>query len=459
MEPLAPHAPAIALAFASALSLLGCTRPPANLAPATGVILISIDTLRPDHLGCYGYEPPTSPRLDALCREATVFEQARSHAPSTLLSHASLFTSLIPQHHGASHVQGLPIRTDRPTLAELYRQAGWRTAGFFGGGQLAPEYGFGRGFETYAFRDEPFGAVVPDALRWLDGLGDAERFFLFLHTFQVHHPYEPAAATLRRFESRYDGSLPPTIAIDLLAAANEGRLALDEADRRHIVAAYDAEIHEMDASLGQFLDALAGRGLLERSILVFTSDHGEEFGEHGLMGWHSHTLYEELLRVPLVIRMPRLSGRRPAVARIAEPVQLIDVAPTLLAATGLPTADSHEGLALLSLLHASGVEATAELRRRLGERPLVALAENEILRFAAIHAGRWKLAGDKLFDLERDPGETVDLAKPGEARVSSLRESLARITAGAAPVAEPVTLSSETESVLRSLGYLSSGRP
>jgi arylsulfatase A-like enzyme len=441
-----------ALAVAAALSLLGCAQ---SSGPPTGVILISIDTLRPDHLGCYGYGPPTSPRLDALCRESVVFEQARAHAPSTLLSHASLFTSLVPQHHGASHVRRLPIRADRPTLAEVYRRAGWRTAGFVGGGQLAAEFGFGRGFEIYAVRTRPLSGVVPDALRWLDGLSGADPFFLFLHTFQVHHPYEPAAATLRELEPRYDGSLPPAISIELLAAANEGRLALDDADRRHIVAAYDAEIREMDAGLGGLLDALSRRGLLDRSVLVFTSDHGEELGEHGFMGWHSHTLYEELLRVPLVVRMP---GGRTAPGRVAEPVQLVDLAPTLLAATAVPVPDRYEGLSLLPLLGSPAGDEAADLRRRLRARPLVALAENEILRLEAILAGRWKLAGEQLFDLQRDPGERVDLAVPGKERVVHLRALLAESTAGSPPPSAPVTPNAETESALRALGYVSSGR-
>jgi arylsulfatase A-like enzyme len=139
-------------------------------------------------------------------------------------------------------------------------------------------------------------------------------------------------------------------------------------------------------------------------------------------------------------------------------VQLIDVAPTLLAATRLPAIEAPEGLSLASLLHASRPVETAALRHRLNERPLVALAENEITHFAAIREGRWKLTGEKLFDLERDPGELVDLAIPGEARVAHLRALLASITSGAPPPSDPVTLSPETESVLRSLGYLSGGR-
>jgi arylsulfatase A-like enzyme len=446
-----PALPRLALALSLLPLLSGCAQGPAN---ATGVILVSIDTLRPDHLGCYGYAPPTSPHVDAVCREAVVFDQALSHAPSTLLSHASLFTSRIPQHHGASHVRRLAIRADAPTLAEMYRRAGWRTAGFYGGAQLAAEFGFDRGFEVYAVRDVPFTALVPEALSWLAGLRGDEPFFLFLHTFQVHHPYEPAAASLRRFEPRYSGQLPPTIGVDLLAAANEGRLELDDADSRHIVAAYDAEIREMDAGVGTLLAALRRSGLLRRSLLVLTSDHGEEFGEHGFMGWHSHTLFQELLRVPLILRLPGEGG---AALRVADRVQLLDVAPTLLAASGVAGPDL-EGVSLLPLLSSPGGVEEVSLRRRLAGRPHIALAETTQVRVDGILLGRWKLIDNRLFDLRDDPAERIDLSVAARPRAAHLRALLAVAHGAASTPGAPVSLDGETETALRALGYLTGDR-
>jgi O-antigen biosynthesis protein len=422
---------------------------PAPQAP-TSAVLVSIDTLRPDHLGCYGYSAPTSPEIDRLCAESSVYTGALAHAPSTLLSHASMFTSLVPQHHGASHLRRLPLPAGVATLAESFAGEGFRTAGFHGGAQLAPEFGFGRGFERYEERTVPLAAVVPEALAWLDSVGAAP-FFLFLHTYDVHHPYTPAAASLQRFDSDYGGTLPPSISVELLWDAKRGRVVFDEADRRHIVAAYDAEIREMDAAVGALLAGLRQRGLLDRTVFALTSDHGEEFGEHGAVGWHSHTLFQELLRVPLVLRLP---DRRGAGLRPAERVGLIDLAPTLLAAAGVPSAPGSQGRSLLPLLDPPS-RARSKAAAALAERPFLALGEVAEGSFEALLLGAHKLYGGALFDLDRDPQEKVDIAGQSPREVAALSALLTHLSRTDEPGARtPLTLDEETERGLRALGYL-----
>ena len=424
--------------------LSSCSPPP----PSTSVVLLSIDSLRSDHLGCYGYVPPTSPEIDRLRAESVRFSQALSHAPSTLLSHASMFTSLIPQHHGASHIRHIPLPLAVPTLAEQFVRAGYRTAGFHGGAQMAPVFGFGRGFEIYEKREGPLAPVVPEALAWVDQVGDSP-FFLFMHTYEVHHPYEPSAESLRRFETDYAGPLPPTISIELLDRARRGQISFDDADRLHIVAAYDAGIFETDAAVGELVAGLRQRGLLDRVVFALTADHGEEFGEHGVVGWHSHTLYQELLRVPLLLRLP---GGQHAGLEVNDRVGLIDLAPTLLTAAGLEPF-AAEGRSLLPLL---SPELEPRESRTFARRPFLALGEIDGARFEAILLGSDKLFGEKLFDLEDDPGEHHDLAPAFPNRAASLRKRLDRLGSAdaGAGVSAPIELDRETEDNLRALGYL-----
>lgn len=434
-----------ALGLAASLSSCGVPAP-----SPTSVVLVSIDTLRSDHLGCYGYGRETSPQIDRLCSESVVFDQALAHAPSTLLSHAALFTSLVPQHHGASHIRSVPLPESTASLPERFARAGFRTAGFHGLAQMAPEYGFGRGFESYEPRPGRLSGVVGEALAWLDGVGDSP-FFLFLHTYDVHHPYEPAPESLRRFETGYDGPLPPTISIELLDLARQGRVTFDEADRRHIVATYDAEIFEMDAAVGALLDGLRKRGRLDKIVFALVSDHGEEFAEHGVMGWHSHTLYQELLRVPLIVRLP---GGRGGGLRVADRVGLIDVGPTLLEGSGLAP-DAGEGHSLLPLVNPVS-PAAERLSARLARRPFLALGEIQGRRFDALLLGSRKLYESALFDLGGDPGERHDLAGADPRQARAMRELLDQLGRSAARPAggSPLALDSETEQSLRALGYL-----
>ncbi len=404
------------------------------------VILLSIDSLRPDHLGCYGYQRQTSPHLDAFSREAVLFRMAIAQAPSTLPSHASMFTSLHPPRHGASFARRSALPEGVWTLAKELRNHGYRTAAFYASGQLAPEFGTGQGFDTYTVTPAALWHQVLAAEEWIQR--EDKRFFLFLHTNEVHHPYQPPPDVLELFENDYEGPLPNAITPELLKKINRGEAALTEADARHIVATYDASIRSADRSFGHLIRFLKSDGLYDRTLIVVTSDHGEEFGEHGVWGWHSHTLYDELLMVPLIVRFPKGAH---AGSIVHQQVRLIDIAPTVLEVARVARPSHLEGRSLLEVVrdpHAPSRVAYSELDAT-GERR------------AALRTPRWKLNGSALFDLHADPRETRDVSSVfTDTSAELMRQRDALVGGPTAPPGPSVDLDEETREALRALGYL-----
>jgi arylsulfatase A-like enzyme len=325
---------------------VGAEKPRDSSCQDCNVLFISIDTLRADHLGCYGYKQPTSPNIDRFAAESVLFSDATAHAPSTEPSHASMFTSLLPVHHGGLRAKHRPVSEKVRMMAEILKDAGLRTVSFNGGGQVAASYGFDRGFEIYDSSTGRFADKVGKAVLWLQNNKD-QRFFMFLHTYEVHAPYAPAARHMELFDAGYTGNLPDEIMPKLLIDINDGVRHIDEQDARHIVAAYDAGIHSVDAAFGALHNYLKKSGLLDKTIVIFTSDHGEELGEHGQMGRHSHALYDELLHVPLIIRLP---GGRVASGVIDELVRGIDLLPTVTELLGLASLEQFSGTSLVPLL-------------------------------------------------------------------------------------------------------------
>jgi arylsulfatase A-like enzyme len=419
-------------------------------APRFNVVLISIDTLRADHLGCYGYGPPTSPEIDRFAAEAVVFENAFAQAPSTLPSHASIFTSMLPSHHGALYSTKSALAPGFLTLAEVLRAQGFAAAGFHGGGQVGGEFGLGQGFDPYERVAGAFRETVAAGLEWLDRAAPRP-FFLFLHTYEVHHPYTPAPDLLAIFDEGYAGSLPDRIEVgEHLGRINgtaEPRLEIDDADLKHIVATYDAEIRSMDAAFGVLLAGLAERGLDGDTLIVLTSDHGEEFGEHGFVGWHSHSLYDELLRVPLVIRPP---GGEPGGRRVPDLVRGLDVAPTILAVLGVPRPASFDGEPVLAgtpmpLVAVSQMDRPYDPPISALRTPDWKLREDRLF---------WRVYRDRLFDLRSDPGERRDAFSGNRATARALAAQLRAIEGRRRrPGGEDAGLSPETIRQLRSLGY------
>jgi len=328
------------------------------------LVLISIDTLRADHLSLDGYARPTSPRLDAWAeREAVVFENAISQAPSTLPSHVSMLTGIEAYRHGVHHA---PAPDGLNTLAERLGRAGFTTVAVTGGGYLDPYYRLDQGFGTY--RSWRWGVErereFPENLSWVRARLEnrpPEPFFLFLHTYEVHPPFRARAEGWGRWRS----DPPPAPLVWLAPAESEAKHGFlyepppefeirgneGEGDRRlspsEAIDRYDSSIAFVDAGLGELIDQLRRTGLKNRTVIVVTSDHGELFGEHGLAGHGS--LFEPVVRVPLLIAIPE--GRRGA-ARVESQVRLIDVVPTLLELAGVEPDPELDGESLVPLLKA-----------------------------------------------------------------------------------------------------------
>ncbi len=294
------------------------------------VILISVDTLRADHLGCYGYSRDTSAHIDALAADGVRFARAYASSPWTLPSHVSLFTS----QHGAQHqVYHDDERMDPSlvTLAELFHARGFACAAFTGGGFVSPAYGFAKGFESYdvgaggVFHQDSAQRVASAALDWIDRHKDRD-FFLFIHTYQPHSPY--ACPPPYKFMYLDDDSLfGHADLFNHLGGKENLYRPLPEAERQNLIDLYDGEIRYVDDLLmGPLMSRLKSQGMYDRSFLVFMSDHGEEFFDHGAWG-HGQSLYDELLKVPLIIKFPNstYAGGEPGTI-----VSLVDVMPTLL---------------------------------------------------------------------------------------------------------------------------------
>jgi arylsulfatase A-like enzyme len=427
------------ITLAAAIALRGSsTRRP-------NIILISIDTLRADRLGCYGYAKNTTPALDAFRRESVLVRTAIASASSTLPSHATIFTALAPQHHGATWPRFLPLADRFLTMTEVLRYAGYRTAAFVGGGQLSPQFGLTQGFESYDVVDDgTFEQVVARAVPFLERSED-KPFFLFLHTYEVHHPYWPSPEDEARFASQASTILPSYIDLRLLIDINFKRMHISEGDRVHISDAYDAEIASMDRGFGSLVAELKRLGIYENSLIVFTSDHGEEQGEHGFVGWHSHTLHDDQLHVPLLVRFP---AAQHAGAEIGGMVGSIDIAPLILEATGIPKLGAFDRFSL----------ATALARGRPPAVPVLLWRDrqpSETVEHEGIRTADWKLIEGELYDLRSDPLEQRNVAADHPDLVNDLTAQMqALIRKYPRPDTKAMAPDQETAQKLKALGYL-----
>jgi len=441
---------AAALALASSI---GCTaRAPSGPPPPQIVVVVSIDTLRADHLGSYGYARKTSPTLDRLAAEGSLFEDAMTPAPWTLPAHASLLTGLYPSRHGLkAHDRYLPAKVR--TLGESFASAGFVTAAVVNSHNLSPRFGLDRGFREFVYVEEvagqraPTRRIVDQAIEWLKRYG-AGRLFLFVHSYDVHSDYASEPAYEREFVTAPKGRADGTTA--QLMAFREGKARLGPEDAKQLVDLYDAGIRQIDDELARLVGALRDGGLLDRTLLLLTSDHGEEFFEHGDV-LHGRTQFQEVAHVPLLVRGPGIAAGR----RIRTPVSLIDVMPTLLARLGLKRPEGLDGEDLSRLLE--GDAGHLAQRALFGEADHTN-AQPDITR--AVRLGSWKLLFDRstekhaLYDLAKDPGERNDLAASQPAQSRELLEPLRRFLAIRGETGTPVKLSPEELQRLRSLGYL-----
>jgi arylsulfatase A-like enzyme len=381
------------------------------------VLVIAIDTLRSDHLHCYGYGRETSPNIDRLADEGALFENAISQAPWTLPSFGTVFTSLYPTQHGATVVD-TRMRTSFPTLASILKNRGFDVAAVVNAPVFRPEFGLGRGFDHYDV--PPVGVqrradeTTRAALEWLDGAGDRP-FFLFVHYFDPHLSYSPPAPYDTRFDPGYAGPVGRSFDLDYFGSEDPKKMhdeiaALSPADIEHIKALYDGEIAFTDSAVGALLKGLGSRRLADNTLVVILSDHGEEFLDHGGLD-HGHSLYGELARVPLIFRFP---GAILPHTRIERYVRLLDVTPTILDMLDIDTDSHFEGVSRKPLLRRSG-----EIKAAGSELVPPDVCYSEALRRTnstkSVVVPPWKLivdeeAGDTLlFNIENDPGEKRNL--------------------------------------------------
>ena len=421
--------------------------------PAAGrprnVIVYLVDTLRADHVGCYGYGLPVTPHIDAFARQATLFRHAVAQAPWTRPSVATVLTGLMPLTHGVQHRRH-SLSPDAVTLAEMLRQQGYHTAGFVTNGNVARFFGFAQGFETYRLlpgNRNSAADVTARAAEWLDGWRRDAPFFLYLHTVEPHAPYNPPAPFRQRFAAGvHDESLTK---MRLLKRLHEGELRPTPALRRDLMALYDAEIAANDAGFGGLIDLLVERGLWQETLIVFLSDHGEEFLDHG--GWeHGKTLHTEMLDVPLIVRVPGLGNGR----TVERQVQHADVVPTLLEALGLPVPARVEGRSFLASIAGGGAPE--------GEEEAFSWLDEYGFRGAAVTTPAWRLIATQaplsvsnLYDRRQDPGERRDLAPVRPVRTGYLG---ARLRAAERPRADALrpgegAINSELRKRLQALGY------
>ena len=451
--------------------------------PGANIILLSIDTLRADHLGCYGYRGDISPHIDAFASEALRF--ARTYAPSatTLPSHASMLTSLYPGTHKAEVERSIPLAQEVTTLAEVLASAGYRTAAIVDDGQLEPIWGLDQGFETYAVSpQEGFRTILPQALERLETLKQS-KFFLFLHTYDVHTPYRPTLEDLARFFAHYQGAFTPPITDDMARALSGQYVRADLNDIRFIEACYDACIRWTDTQVGLLLTRLHELGLDKNTIVIVTADHGEGFNEHGKVASHTYNLYDELLRVPLLVRFPdgALAG-----SVFDYNVSLVDLMPSLLLLLGLPYDVPMEGRDILPLLRGSAPPADEPVfaqsicgndrfpnQRAYEVGPYKFIQEyltwrERLSAWVGRSRAFYTLGGRRLFDTDPDYDETRNLLTIDYRALDALpvaqwlEDRMYEVVREGQrfrfPAAQPVELTPEEHERMRGLGYIQPAR-
>lgn len=396
--------------------------------PSDHIILISVDGLRADHVGFYGYDRNTMPNLAKRVPTAVRFERAVTQASWTLPSFASLFTSRYTQDHGVYHMNHR-LSSDEVLFTEVLQEAGYRTAGFVGGPFLEPQFGFARGFDVYrAGGSRSFIETAPQAAQWIRENID-KRFFVFLHGNDVHPPFNlpRSGESIRHvFDKTYRGSVdsmlldyyfvkvynryafgPSELQPDAGYQQQVEEIRLNARDVEHIVAHYDGQIFAVDEALEPVFKVLEEHGLEEDTIIIFTADHGLEMAEKDMFGTGYHaTVWESINRVPLVIWHPDFHPRV-----VQEPVELVDVAPTLLDLIGVPVPERYKGRSLTGLMHGE----KGEEEWLAFSASTVVSPENRI-RLYSVQNERWKCIYDvanghsALYDLASDRGEASDIS-------------------------------------------------
>lgn len=425
------------------------------------VILIGIDTLRADHLSGYGYSRRTSPELERFAeQDAILFERAHSSASWTLPSMTSVFTSTYPPRHGVES-KDFRLNPSIPTIASTFQQAGWLTAAFITHIYVSHIFGLDSGFKQFNELSIDWGFQEGKQLRagelnehvfpWLQS-HSKDRFFLYLHYFDPHWDYDPPAP----YDKLYtipDYSGPASGKFSYLRQFLKIPNGIQGDDLKQVVGLYDGEISYTDYHLGKLFEKLKALGLWNDSLVVVFADHGEEFEDHGSVH-HVHSLYEELLHVPLLIKLP---GGRPSgwQKRVPQVMQTLDIGPTVLQVAGLKQPQSFQGQSLLPLMMGREGDRTCYARLWRAQSYKISILRNG---YKLVHIHKKKGGdSDELYYLPDDPQEQKPLQDQNPEMVKQLREEVLH-WADQAPLAPAEKLKNQLdegqEEQLKALGYL-----
>lgn len=431
---------------------------PEGPTPGSGranLIMISIDTLRADHLGCYGYSRPTSPAIDRLAEQGVRFKTVIAQSPWTLPSHVSMLTGLYPHRHGVTTSRH-KLSGEVPTLARALAGAGYVTGAYINSHWLTKEYGLDSGFDHFERVSEWDGAklvnrgpeITDKAIQWIKD-NETKPFFLFVHYFDVHSDYQPDDAYRKAFvDPTYSGNIDGSTG--QLLQVRKGLYALTDSDVKHLVDLYDAEIRQLDEQIGRFMRFLEQRGRAKDTYVILTADHGEEFMEHGGV-LHARTMYEEVVAVPLLFRGPGI----PAGVVVPTLTQVVDIAPTALALLGVTCDFATDGTDLRNNWISPDRVNTDRIAYAAADRQNTRPDIKRMLR-----TPRHKLIYNRhsgvreLYDLQKDPGERQNLAITEPEAADTLMQLMRKLMAGgreAEHIAPPTT---QTIEQLKGLGYL-----
>lgn len=444
-----------------------------RLVKKPNVILVSIDTLRADHLSTYGYDRNTSPNMDALARESAVFLNTYASSPWTLPSHVSMMTSLSGLNHQV-YFREDKMDPDLITLADLLKRKDYFCSAITGGAFVSPIFGFSKGFDSYEIRGADFRdkdqaeQCFEGVSRWLED-NAGKNFFLFVHTYQTHSPYRSPDS----YNTMFLGKNPKRLSFDVLTDLKNGFFTnLEEADRENIVGLYDGEIRYTDEKLIKpLVEKIKQIGIYERTLLIITSDHGEQFYDHG--SWnHGNFLYDDTLKVPLIVKFPHSKYRGRNSSTI---VRVIDILPTILEELGIDFNEkSFDGQSLLKILNGEAKEDRVFLADVADSSDPA--TSSRFPQRMAMNSGRSKLIlnGEfrkeylagllepppavppvELYDLDKDPAEKKNIAGVNSDLARRMTAQLENIYRQARPrQAAKAKMTKELEDQLRALGYI-----
>lgn len=424
------------------------------------VILINLTSARADHLKTYGYKRNTAPNIDKLAKEALVFEQAIAQSHWTLPSNVSILTSKYVNRHGV-YERNQKVSDKELTLPEILKMYDYKTAAFVGGLDLVATYGLSQGFDYYFddTKDKPMGSfkdIIPKAIKWLRENKD-NKFFLFIQGYDVHPPFNKPKLYEDIYDSDYNGLIDElSLGYQLLKNIRNNNLLLDgktvrltEKDINHIIAYYDGGITYADNFIGKLLKEINKLALSDRTIIIITSEHGEELSDHGSFDrFGQNNLYDEVIRVPLIIKNPNIDLKG---ERITSQVQLIDIMPTILDFLGIPINKESQGLSLVPLMQKKDVKDNFNQ---------YAYSEANPHKWA-IRTKEWKLIYDKeeyeLYSLRDDKAEINNLARQRPELVYELIQKLLEWRRNTRTERSPddtrLELSEEMKRKLREAGY------